>query len=111
MEHDDGRHGDIADKAEAWVVKLSKFVINNTTEFMTDRYASHVIRTLLELLGGKNVQKDLPKRKSANKFPSAQSKLVPSLEMFISAASCCTFSKFPVILFPKSISRIPKHCL
>ncbi|XP_012265339.2 nucleolar protein 9 [Athalia rosae] len=60
-----------------WLLKLSKYVMNNMEEFVWDTYANHIIRTVIELLGGlivncpagsdnkskKNAEYDLTKRK------------------------------------------------
>jgi nucleolar protein 9 len=35
-----------------WVIKVSRFVLNNLEEFVWDTYANHVIRTVTDCLGG-----------------------------------------------------------
>lgn len=35
-----------------WVIKVSRFVLNNLEDFVWDTYANHVIRTVTECLGG-----------------------------------------------------------
>ncbi|XP_012283949.1 nucleolar protein 9 [Orussus abietinus] len=53
-------------------LKLSRYVINNMEEFMWDTYANHVLRTVVEALGG------FTKKRHQNKktvMPSFESKL------------------------------------
>lgn len=35
-----------------WVIKLSKYLMNNMEDFVWDTYANHIVRTVVELLGG-----------------------------------------------------------
>ncbi|KAJ9593168.1 hypothetical protein L9F63_015265 [Diploptera punctata] len=37
---------------ESWILKIGHFVLNNLEEFVWDTYANHVIRTVVECLGG-----------------------------------------------------------
>ena len=37
---------------EIWVLKVGQFVLNNLEDFVWDTYANHVIRTVVECLGG-----------------------------------------------------------
>ncbi|KAG1701685.1 Nucleolar protein 9 [Nymphon striatum] len=59
-------------QVESWIIKLSKFAINNVAEFITDPYASHILRTLLQLWSG-HVEQKLTKKNSNH----------PTFSMFI----------------------------
>ncbi|CAM1330350.1 Uncharacterised protein PB.1153, partial [Pycnogonum litorale] len=63
----DNNDDSVAKTGSNWVIKLSKFVINNAEEFMTDRYASHVVRCVIEILGGHFVQHKIRKQQKNSK--------------------------------------------
>ncbi|KAK2708790.1 nucleolar protein 9-like isoform X1 [Artemia franciscana] len=48
-----------------WLLKNSKFVLNNMEEFVNDTYASHVVRTMLQYVSGVTVMTDISKSKKS----------------------------------------------
>ena len=44
--------GQVEERTRDWVVKVSKFVMNNVEDFCNDSYASHLLRTCCEVLTG-----------------------------------------------------------
>ena len=50
-----------------WVLRVSKFMINNIEEFSNDCYASHLVRTCFQCLGGIRIDDNITRsRKSRN---------------------------------------------
>ena len=48
-----------------WVLKVSKYCINNLAEFAQDSYASHVLRSIFQCLAGFQLSKDLLRSKKS----------------------------------------------
>lgn len=46
-----------------WLIKVCKFVINNFGDFVFDPYASHILRTSFQCLGGVKVADELLRSK------------------------------------------------
>ena len=55
------------------MIKVSKYCINNLTEFSQDPYASHVLRSIFQCLAGNQISTDLLKSKRSQ--AQAQSNL------------------------------------
>lgn len=69
-----------------WVIRVSKFMINNFDEFSNNIYASHLLRTCFQCLGGTRLEDNITRsRKSRDQQPNQSN---TSNELEVSSFKC-----------------------
>ncbi|XP_046611939.1 nucleolar protein 9 [Neodiprion virginianus] len=89
-----------------WTLKLSKYIMNNMEDFVWDSCANHIIRTVIELLGGLNVDSsDNGENRSKKNEPVdlSKRKIVPQEYTDILLEICKRLSSWPQLPeFPRN---------
>jgi len=56
---------DVIKSRKDWLLKVSKFTLNNLGDFYADTYASHIVRTVVQCMAGQRLPPDLLKSRRA----------------------------------------------
>ncbi|XP_043269927.1 nucleolar protein 9 [Venturia canescens] len=79
---------DEVEKYNEIALKLCRYVVNNFEEFVWDTYANHVLRTVLECLGGVfEVTKDCGNKKSTTNYTNRRSVNQNFTDLLVDAAN------------------------